>query len=145
MNKTVHEKSCGLLVFNRQEGKLKYLLLHYPEGHWDLPKGHVEKSEDEKATAKRELEEETGIKDIEFKENFRVKIHYYFKRKNETVSKDVVFFLAETKNNTVKISHEHQNFIWLPYGDAIKKLTFDNVKNILKKAHMFLSGQSLND
>ena len=37
------------------------LLLQYPQGHWDLPKGHVEDDDtDRTETMLRELAEETG-------------------------------------------------------------------------------------
>ena len=35
------EKSCGVVLFREKDGITLYLLLHYPSGHWDLPKGHV--------------------------------------------------------------------------------------------------------
>ena len=36
------ETSCGVVLVNL--GSI--LLLQYPQGHWDLPKGHVEKDDD---------------------------------------------------------------------------------------------------
>ena len=56
------ETSCGLILRN---GDL-ILLLRYPQGHWGFPKGHVEENDlSHQATAIRELEEETGITDVE--------------------------------------------------------------------------------
>lgn len=135
----MHEKSCGLIVYYKKGDFVEYLLLHYPQGHWDLPKGHVEEGENEKQTALRELKEETGIDDAEVKESFREEIHYFFKRKEKLISKKVVFFLAETKSKKVKISDEHKNFIWLDFTQAHKKLTFENVRIVLKKAHSFFA------
>ena len=61
------ETSCGVVLVNF--GSI--LLLQYPQGHWDFPKGHVEETDvSNMATAARELNEETGIKDIEFVPNF---------------------------------------------------------------------------
>ena len=61
------ETSCGVVLVNF--GSI--LLLQYPQGHWDFPKGHVEDNDaDRKATAGRELGEETGITDIEFVDGF---------------------------------------------------------------------------
>ena len=59
-----HEKSAGAVVFRKEKEPL-YLLLHYEAKHWDFPKGHVEENESDNETVKREVEEETGIKDIE--------------------------------------------------------------------------------
>lgn len=132
------EKSCGLVLFREENGERLYLLLHYPAGHWDLPKGHVEENEDEHETASRELEEETGITEIEFIDGFREKIFYkYVKQKKFLSTKLVVFFLAKTNQKNIKISFEHQNFSWLPFDEAYNKMTFDNAKNLLEKAEEF--------
>lgn len=131
------EKSCGVVLFH-ENGRREYLLLHYPGGHWDLPKGHVEKGESEKETAARELEEETGIKEIEFISGYREVISYKYHRGPKLSTKEVVYFLAKTSAKEVKISHEHQNFLWLPYNEAVEKLTFENAKDLVRKAEKSL-------
>lgn len=141
---TIHEKSCGAVVFYCPQKKInlkecEFLLLHYPEGHWDLPKGHIEKGEDEMITALRELKEETGIENGEIFEDFKEKIHYFFNNKAGLVSKTVMFFLFRAKNKNIKISFEHQNFIWLKYEKAVKKITFKNVREIVGKAKKYIS------
>jgi len=133
------EKSCGIILFRRANDDLYFLLLHYKSGHWDFSKGHVEAGEEEKGTAARELTEETGIKDINFVEGFREPVSYFFRREKETVSKDVIFYLAETESEKVKISYEHIGHKWLNYEDSLKKLTFENSREILKKAMVLLS------
>jgi bis(5'-nucleosidyl)-tetraphosphatase len=132
------EKSCGIIVVRDAE-QTQYLILHYPNGHWDLPKGHVEKGEEEHDTARRELEEETGISDIEFVDGYREAISYKYRRRGKISNKQVVFFLARTSKSEIQLSHEHQDFLWLPYEKALAKLTFDNARNIVKRAKEFLS------
>ena len=107
--------------------------------YWDLPKGHIEKGEKEIETVRREVEEETGLKDIEFLEGFKEWIKYFFKFKGVNILKFVTFYLAETKEKDIKVSFEHLGFEWLSYEKAIEKLTFQNAKKILKKANKFLS------
>jgi bis(5'-nucleosidyl)-tetraphosphatase len=131
------EKSCGAVIF-KQSGNRKYLLLHYEGGHWDFVKGHVEKSESEIETVKRETEEETGIKDLTFVEGYRQPISYYYKRAGKTVFKQVIFYLVETKTETVRLSREHVGFDWLSYEYAYVRLTYKNAKDTIKKAHEFL-------
>ena len=140
------EKSAGAVVFRRENKKIYYLLLHYPsvshraeKDYWDFPKGHVEKGEKEIDTVKREVFEETGLKDIEFIEEFKEWIKYFFKYEGKTVFKIVTFYLTETKSEEVKISEEHIGYEWLPYEEAIKQLTFKNAKEILRKANAFLT------
>jgi len=129
----IDEKSCGVVLLN--SNTKKYLILHYPSGHFDLPKGHVEdRDKDEHETAARELKEETGISEIEFVDGFRELVHYKYQKDGKPSLKQVVFFLAKTKAENVKISFEHQDFCWLPYDEALKKLTFDNARQLLIKA-----------
>ena len=136
------EKSCGFVLFRKDE-EILYLLLHYKEGHWGFVKGHIEKKEDEITTAIRETREETGIIDIRLYESFEEATHYTFKRENSTISKDVTFFLAETREKEVRLSHEHTGYKWLNYEDTLKQLTFDGSKEVLKKASIFLEKQKL--
>ncbi|MDP2864190.1 MAG: NUDIX domain-containing protein [bacterium] len=139
------EKSAGAIIFRRENDKIYYLSLHYPSSsktpkeYWDLPKGHIEKGEKEIETVRREVEEETGLKDIEFLDGFKEWIRYFFKFKEVNILKFVTFYLAETKEKDIKVSFEHLGFEWLSYEKAIEKLTFKNAKKILKKANEFLS------
>lgn len=130
----IQEKSAGTVVYNGG----KYLLLHYGSGHWDFPKGHMEKGEDEKQTALRELKEETGIGDAFFIKDFKEKIEYFFRREKELVHKEVVFFLVETKTKEIKITDEHKDYEWLPYNEAVQRTTFANAKELLRKANELL-------
>ena len=109
------EKSCGAVVFRKQKEGVKYLLLHYTAGHWDFPKGHQEKNEKEEQTALREVKEETGIDDVELLDGFRETINYYYKIKNETVFKEVIFFLGLARTDKVDISKEHIGYAWVSY------------------------------
>jgi hypothetical protein len=43
---------------------------------------------------------------------------------------------AEPKR--VEVSEEHTGYVWLKYEDAIKKISYDNARKVLEKAHKFL-------
>ncbi len=146
---TIKEKSSGVVIFRKDSSaKIYYLLLNYQQGHWDFPKGHIEKGETEEAAAKREVEEETGIKELVIIRGFREFIKWFFKRtydlkkeeKNKAplIFKTAVFFLAETKAEEIKISSEHTGYKWMQFDDALKQLTFKNAKNILQKSNEFI-------
>jgi len=135
------EKSCGVILF-RTDKKINsrlYLVLHYAEHHWDYPKGHVEKDETEEQTFRRELEEETGITEIKLISGYKEKIEYSFTHKGKFIQKEVIFYLAETEDEKVKLSDEHTGFKWLKYEDALDKVTFKNAKHLLEKAEAFLN------
>jgi len=136
------ERSAGAIVFYRAE-KLLFLILHYSKGHWDFPKGHVEKGETDIAAMLRELKEETGIEDAKIVPKFRETINYFFTENGRKIKKQVVFFLVESGTNNVKLSHEHTDYAWLPYAEAMKKVTFNNARDVLKKAYEFLKQSSL--
>ena len=135
----IEETSSGIVLFRKEDDKILFLLLHYPSGHWDFVKGKMENGESFKETALREAKEETGITDVKFLDNFEEWIHYNFQYEGQLVDKKVVFFLGETKTKDVKISHEHQNYTWMEYADAMDKTTFDNAKTVLTKSYKLLS------
>lgn len=64
------EISAGLLMFKKENGQYRVFLAHAGGPYWKnmelfgIPKGHVEPGEDLINTARREFEEETGIKCI---------------------------------------------------------------------------------
>ena len=133
------QKSAGIVLFRNDSGKNEFLLLNYPQGHWDFVKGKIEQNETSHETALRETKEETGIPNIEFIDGFEESIEYDFRFKNEDIHKKVIFFLAKTSEKKISLSHEHNDYLWLGYNDALKKTTFKNAKNVLSKANEFLS------
>ena len=126
------ETSCGVVLVNF--GSI--LLLQYPQGHWDFPKGHVEESDDNRlSTAARELKEETGITDGQFIEGFEYRTSYNFRHKGKRIDKQVFWYIAETETMAVKISHEHQEHLWLDWEGAMRQLTHEESKGVLAAAH----------
>jgi 8-oxo-dGTP pyrophosphatase MutT (NUDIX family) len=136
------QKSAGIVLFRNDSDKNEFLLLNYPQGHWDFIKGKVEEGETSHETASRETKEETGITNIEFVDGFEESVEYDFRFKKEDIHKKVIFFLAKTNEKNIKLSHEHNDYLWLEYNDALKKTTFENAKNVLTKANEFLSSTS---
>jgi len=136
------QKSAGIVLFRNDSDKNEFLLLNYPQGHWDFVKGKIEQNETSHETALRETKEETGITNIEFVDGFEESVEYDFRFKKEDIHKKVIFFLAKTNEKNIKLSHEHNDYLWLEYNDALKKTTFENAKNVLTKANEFLLGTS---
>ncbi len=134
----VYHLSCGLVIYRKTVNGPLFLLLHYLGGHWGFPKGHVEGEETEEQTALRELDEETGIKHAFILPNFREKMTYSYYHLGERHDKDVVFMLAETDEEKVVLSDEHQGYIWLPYDKCLQQLTFDNARAIFQSAGSYL-------
>jgi len=136
----VRERSAGAVIFRKEGKEILYLLLHYhfKTDYWDFPKGNIEAGEAEEDTVRREIKEETAIYDVKIFPNFKEKVNYFYMKNGETVFKEVVFYLAETKEADVKISHEHTGYEWVDYQIALKRLK-ENSKKVLANANEFLS------
>jgi bis(5'-nucleosidyl)-tetraphosphatase len=127
------ERSAGVLLFRDDDaGVRRFLLLDYGS-HWDYPKGHVEPGEDDPTAARRELMEETGIRQADFVDGFSREMTYVFRsRKGGLIKKTVIFFAARTEESAVTISHEHVGFAWVTKEEALKKLTYPNARAMLE-------------
>ena len=129
------ETSCGFILINYNS----VLLLQYPQGHWSFPKGHVEASDaDHFSTAQRELLEETGISKVSLIEGWSSRTEYTFSLRGVPTSKQVFWYLAETDELSVKLSHEHTNYMWLSFAEAIEQVTFDQEIELLKSSKKYL-------
>lgn len=136
------EVAAGAVIFKRN-GEIKYLFLHKGAGgiyrdSWNFPRGLVEVGEDTETTARREIGEETGITSLEFIPGFLEMTSWFYRREGKTIYKEAVFYLAETKEEKIKISSEHIGYEWLNYKDALGRLTFRGSKKVLQKANDFL-------
>lgn len=130
------ETSCGFILINYDS----ILLLQYPQGHWSFPKGHIEEGDsDHLATAKRELLEETGISEVSIVDGWMSKTEYSFFSKGTPVTKQVFWYLANTDELDVKLSHEHTNYMWVNFDEASEQLTFEQEINLLGSAKDFLN------
>ena len=137
------EKSVGAVIFRKEGDKVLFLLLHYHSGHWDYPKGHVEDAETDEQTLRREVEEETGITDIEIIPGFKKEIRYFYRAKGDekekrkeskrglNIMKKVIFYLAETKTKDVKTT-EHVGFEWLNRESALKRITYKKSREVFE-------------
>lgn len=130
----ITEKSAGFILISDNDSHnsdRSVLLLHYISGHWDFPKGNIESNENELQAATRELKEETGIENFTLLPGFKYMLNYKYTRKSTLISKQVTLFLASTKVNKVRISHEHLGYQWTDINASVKQLTYSNAKSAL--------------
>ena len=135
----ITERSAGAVVYNEKNKKFLLLFRKANEKYkdlWDFPRGLVE--EDEKDTVIREIEEETGINDIDFIAKFREFISFFYKRDNELIKKEIIYFLVKTEQEKIKLSYEHNDYKWADVKVALELLTHKSSKEVLKKADKFL-------
>ncbi|KAI3389841.1 hypothetical protein SNEBB_002982 [Seison nebaliae] len=117
-------KAAGFLLFRRVNKNIEYLIMRasYGEHHWSPPKGHTEKGETQMEAAKREFNEETGIKfegNVKIYDEMKYDLNYNVKDE----PKHVDYYVGELLNNlTVKISDEHDEFKWIQYSTEMLQL-----------------------
>lgn len=138
---TNREISAGIIVFRRTLEGPKFLILYHGGSYWNFPKGHIEHEENDLTAALRETKEEAGLaaKDLRLVHNFKAYERFTFRRGGQGIFKIVIFYLAETRTDDVKISDEHQGYGWFTFRDASKILgKYRDSQKVLRQAFEFL-------
>jgi len=130
-------------ILVKKNSPRKFLLLRYQihsQTHWDFVKGKIEKNEKLLSTLKREILEETGIKNFEVYPDFKKTMKYsYEETSGKKVEKQVTYFLVFVGGKQkIKIGSEHSESNWFSFKGALNKLEFDNQKEILNLTNSIL-------
>ncbi|MCG9970829.1 NUDIX hydrolase [Christiangramia crocea] len=116
--------AAGGMVINRQ----KEILFIYRNNRWDLPKGKIEKNEDVKTCAIREVEEETGVQGLEIT-RFITRTYHVFRRKGKLRLKETYWYEMYT---------EYEGELVPELNEGIKKAKWKNMEKsqkALKKSY----------
>lgn len=126
----------GVIVFFVENSSVYYLILKQIQGHWSFPKGHAEDGESSLETARRELEEETGIKDVTLiSEKPQVKDEYAING-TKPVQKFVEFFIGEVESKDIVMQDgEIFDHKWITVEEGEEIFTYDSSKRLLKSAN----------
>jgi 8-oxo-dGTP pyrophosphatase MutT (NUDIX family) len=113
------EASGGIVINNDNQ-----LLFIYRLKKWDLPKGKIEIGENPKAAAVREVEEETGISDLEIIKELEPTYHVYEHKKKFVLKKTHWF---EMKTNYAgklipQLEEDIEKAEWLDKKESIEAL-----------------------
>ena len=130
------EVSAGGIVFRRVPGEpTRFLLIRDPYRNWGFPKGHLEDGETPAEAADRETREETGLDRLILHGPIRL-IDWHFRFRGRRIHKYCHFFLFEsTKGVPVPQQSEGiSDYRWLPLDQALKQLSYDNARGVLKRA-----------
>jgi bis(5'-nucleosidyl)-tetraphosphatase len=148
----VSQIAAGIVLFHPSGGERRYLLVRSALTRrpiWEFPKGGVEAGETDEVAAERELREEAGMREGDYRvlDGFREEERYVFTQgKGEArvlIVKRVVYFLAESHTDAVTISHEAEAFRWATYDEAHRLLRFPGKRAVLERAEAFLSRQAV--
>lgn len=134
------EKSFGFVVVNKTKENLLFLIIqNVGSEDWCFPKGLPLKNENPIDTASRELEEETGIKNISILPKLKFTDNYKFELNNILVNKKVLFFVCFSKDLRVNIQkNEVKDYMWGDFKQVLERLKFDSQKKILIKVNNYI-------
>lgn len=132
--------SAGVILVRMNGAQLKYLLLR-AFGYWDFPKGIVEPGESPVKAARREVEEETTLYDLNFKWG------YGYRETGPYGSGKVArYYIAETGESGVSLPvnpdigrPEHDEYRWVSYEEALS-LVAPRVRAALEWAQDTING-----
>ena len=133
-------KSYGIIpIFKNKDGSYILLVKNTKGGHWGLPKGTPEKDEKPIDTAKRELFEETGLRDIEIKIEPTLEEKYDFEQDGTEYSKTNTYYLGfvdgMTEGNQLD---EIDELKWIKIDEAQNILTHQSAIDVVKKLAEYL-------
>ena len=137
--------SAGFVVYRKTKEGNKFLLLYRGRNTWDMPRGKMEEDERSLQTAFREVGEETGLsrKDLKMQRNFKEFEKFPYNRGKEKMFKVVIFYLAETDKDIIKVSDEHDGYAWFSLNDARRHIARFKVRaGILRKAWDYIKKDS---
>ncbi len=135
--------TADVVIFAMHENDLKVLLVQRKnapfKNHWAIPGGFVEIDEDLEAGARRELEEETGVKDV-----FLEQLYTFGEPKRDPRERIITvayYSLVNLADHPVRAGSDALNACWFPVRQP-PKLAFDH-KKVLDMAIERLKGKAL--
>lgn len=122
----------------------KEILFIYRNNRWDLPKGKIEKNEDVRTCAIREVEEETGVRDLEIT-RFITRTYHVFKRKGKLRLKETYWYEMYTEYDgelVPELSEGIKKAKWKDFEKSQKALkkSYANIKMLFPEK--YLAGKS---
>ncbi|SDS10702.1 NUDIX hydrolase [Christiangramia echinicola] len=132
--------AAGGMVINPE----KEILFIYRNNRWDLPKGKTEKNESIEESAIREVEEETGVRNLEIK-RFITRTYHVFKRKGKLRLKETYWYEMYTEFDGELIPEQSEGIKkakWKNFEKSQKALkkSYANIKMLFPEK--FLAGKS---
>ncbi len=129
------ETSSGGVVYRPEESGPFVLLIRDPYNNWGLPKGHIEGGETPEQAAVREVEEETGLSELDVVAQLPT-IDWYFRDRGKLVHKFCHFFLLESTggDTSPQLDEGITECSWLPLHQALERVSYANARDVIRIA-----------
>ncbi len=145
---TIKDQSFGVIpILKKPDGSLLFCLVQHQGEHYGFPKGHPNPGEEPVETARRELQEETGLVDVEIIPEVHFDHSYMFEKDEITYDKTVRYFLGHVSNMNTEIpedfKHEISEMKWLSHEEAREVITYETAKLLLDQVWEFLKNKTV--
>ena len=134
IKEVVREPTSGGIVFRltRDKKDIEILLIQDSKGRWTIPKGHIEPGETAKMTARREIEEETGLKNVSIL-SWLGKIHFKYRRTDRLVLMTTQVYLAQAlDSHEMPVGEKWMKGIqWFSFTDALDAIEYDDIGKLM--------------
>ncbi|MBR6964843.1 NUDIX domain-containing protein [Candidatus Saccharibacteria bacterium] len=130
----VREPTSGGIIFRLSEDQkdIEILLIQDSKERWTIPKGHIEPGETAKMTARREIEEETGLKNVSIL-SWLGKIHFKYRRLEKLVLMTTQVYLVQAldKNEMPMKEKWMKGIQWFKFADAIDAIEYEDIEKLM--------------
>ena len=130
----VREPTSGGIVFrfNQNSSDIEILLIQDSKERWTIPKGHIEPGETAKMTAKREIEEETGLKNVAIL-TWLGKIHFKYRRLDKLVLMTTQIYLVQALDDKELPMKEKwmKGIKWFKFADALNAIEYEDIEKLM--------------
>lgn len=134
IQEVVREPTSGGIVFRltRDKKDIEILLIQDSKERWTIPKGHIEPGETAKMTARREIEEETGLKNVSVL-GWLGKIHFKYRRMDKLVLMTTQIYLVQAlDSHEMPVGEKWMKGIkWFSFTDALETIEYDDIGKLM--------------
>jgi 8-oxo-dGTP pyrophosphatase MutT (NUDIX family) len=142
--RAVVETSAGGVIYRWCGRTAQVLLIRDRYQHWGFPKGHLEGAETAADAALREVEEETGLRQLRLGPRLQT-IDWYFRFRGRLIHKYCHFYLIESPEGDTcpQVEEGITECVWLDLPQAIEHISYDNAREVLRiAAELLASGEA---
>jgi diadenosine hexaphosphate hydrolase (ATP-forming) len=129
----VREPTSGGIIFRHgKDGGIEILLIQDGKDRWTIPKGHIEEGETAQQTTRREIGEETGLKNVDVL-GWLGKIYFRYRRIDKLVLMTTQIYLVRANGDTDAIKKEEwmRGIEWFKFSDALEVIEYDDIRKLM--------------